>query len=281
MPPLPEIHNVATRQSDAVLSAARDFWQLPDDELEQLLTLSRVADRMELKLTVPATAHDATCAALGVDFTRIPASRVYYLDTKDRALDRHGVVARVRSISHRPDDSVIKLRPVSPGSIPPALRHSKQFVVEVDGMPGSYVVSGALKAHLGAHDVKRTMARRRPLHALFSKPQLKLLAAHLPRHVRIDDLTIFGPVDARRRRLMPDGLDRPLLVEQWTFPDGHRILELSTRCPPNATLRVAARLATVLRTYGVDLSGPQQTKTRATLDFFSTHSPSARRHVTR
>src|SRR5690242_8640128 len=99
--PLPEIHSVATRQSDAVLSAARDFWQLPDDELEQLLTLSRVADRMELKLTVPATAHDATCAALGVDFTRIPASRVYYLDTKDRALDRHGVVVRVRSISHR------------------------------------------------------------------------------------------------------------------------------------------------------------------------------------
>ena len=71
-------------------------------------------------------------------------------------------MARVRSINHRPDDSVIKLRPVSPGSIPPTLRHSKQFVVE-----------------------------------------------------------------------------------------------------------------------GVDLSGPQQTKTRATLDFFSTHSPSARRRDTR
>jgi len=264
------IYAAATRRSDPVLAAARDFWQLPDDELDQLLTLSRAADRVELKLTVPEPAHDATCAALGVDFARVSAYRVYYLDTKDRTLHRHGVVVRVRSIERKPDDSVIKLRPVSPGSIPAALRQSKRFVVEVDGMPGSYVCSGALKARLGVHDVERAMARRRPLRALFSKPQLRLLAAHLPRQVGIDDLAILGPVDARRRKLVPDGFDRTLLVEQWTFPDNSRILELSTRCPPDATLRVAAQLAAVLRAYGVDFTGPQQTKTHATLDFFST-----------
>jgi hypothetical protein len=58
---------------------------------------------------------------------------VYFLDTEDRALDRHGVVVRVRSIERKPDDSVIKLRPVSPGGIPLALRQSRRFVVEVDG----------------------------------------------------------------------------------------------------------------------------------------------------
>ena len=52
---------------------------------------------------------------------------------------------------------MIKLRPVSPGDIA-ALRRSRQFVVEVDGMLGSYVCSGALKARLGVHDVERTMA---------------------------------------------------------------------------------------------------------------------------
>ena len=214
--------------------------------------------------TVPESAHDATCAALGVDFARVCAQRVYYLDTEDRTLHRHGVVIRVRSIKRRPDDSVIKLRPVSPGSIPAALRQSKQFVVEVDAMPGSFVCSGALKARLGAHDVERAMARRRPLRALFSGPQLRLLAAQLPSQAGIDDLAVLGPVDARRRKLVPDGLDRTLLVEQWTYPDGSRILELSTRCPPDATLRVAAQLATVLRAYGVDLTGPQQTITHAT-----------------
>jgi hypothetical protein len=261
---------VAARRSDPALAAARNFWQLPDDELDRLLTLSVAADRVELKLTVPESAHDATCAALGVDFARGSAHRVYYLDTEDRALHRHGVVVRVRSAKRRADDSVIKLRPVNPGGIPAALRQSKRFVVEVDGMPGSYVFSGALKARLGVHDVERAMAERRPLRALFTKPQLKLLAAHLPRQAGVDDLTILGPVDVWRHKLVPEGLDRTLLVEQWTFPDGSRILELSTRCPPDATLRVAAQLAAVLGEHGIDLTGPQQTKTRATLDFFST-----------
>lgn len=148
-------------------------------------------------------------------------------------------------------------------------------------MPGSYVCSGALKARLGVHDVERAMARRRPLRALFSGPQLRLLAARLPRQAGIDDLAIFGPVDARRRKLVPDGLDRTLLVEQWTFPDGSRILELSTRCPPDAPLRVAAQMAAILRAHGVDLAGPQQIKTRATLDFFSARpaSPTSDRYA--
>jgi hypothetical protein len=252
-----------------VLAAARDFWQLPDDELDQLLTLSREADRVELKLTVPKLAHDTICVALGVDFARACGHQVYYLDTEDRMLHRHGVVVRVRSVERRPGDSVIKLRPISPGRIAAALRQSKQFVVEVDAMPGSYVCSGALKARLGVHDVGQAMARQRPLSALFSEPQLRLLAAHLPPQAGIDDLAILGPVAARRCKLAPDGLDRTLLVEQWTFPDNSRILELSTRCPPDATLRVAAQMAAVLRAHGVDLTGPQQTKTRATFDFFS------------
>ena len=266
-----EVRGVAVGRPDLVLAAARDFWQLPDDELDLLLTLSRAADRVELKLTVPEPAHDATCAALGVDFARAPAYRVYYLDTEDRALYRHGVIVRLRSVHRRAGDSVIKLRPVSPDGIPSALRRSKQFVVELDGMPGRYVCSAALKAHLGAHAIERAIAQRRPLHELFSKPQLRLLSARLPWPVRIDDLAILGPVHARRCKLVPDGFDRTLLVEQWTFPDGHRILELSTRCRPDATLRVAAQMAAVQRACGVCLPGPQQFKARATLDFFSTH----------
>lgn len=260
--------DVATLGSDPVLAAARDFWQLPDDELDRLLMLSREADRVELKLTVPESAHDATCAALGVDFGRVAAYRVYYLDTEDRALYRDGMVVRIRN--HSPDDSVIKLRPVSPSGIPADLRNSKEFVVEVDGMPGSYVCSGTLKAHLGVHDVEQTMAGQRPLHTLFSEPQLRLLASHLPGQVGIDDLAILGPVYARRHKLVLDGFAGTLLVEQWTYPDGSQILEVSTRCPPDATLQVAAQLAGVLHGYGVDLTGPQQTKTRATLDFFAT-----------
>ena len=94
-------------------------------------------------------------------------SRVFCLDTPDRALDRHGVVARVRSIAGRPDDSVVKLRPVDPRGLSPRLRRSKRFVVEVDALPADFVCSGALKTRLGPHAVERAMAGQRPLRALF------------------------------------------------------------------------------------------------------------------
>ncbi|WP_226931342.1 MULTISPECIES: adenylate cyclase [Parafrankia] len=253
--------------------AAQRFWQLPDKELDRLLELASEVDRVELKLVVPVDAHDSCCAALGVDFTRGRRQRVFYLDTADRALHRNGAVARVRSIVGGPDDAVVKLRPMVPGDVSRRLRRSKDFVVEVDGMPGYYVCSGALRARLGADDVERVMAQGRGLHRLFTRPQLRLLSARLPTGLDLDQLRVFGPVDVRRAKIRPDGLGRRLLVERWTYPDGSRIVELSTRCAPTEALRVAARTADVLRRHGVDLTGPQQTKTRATLDYFAAAGP--------
>jgi hypothetical protein len=266
---------VAKQPADPVRVAAQEFWQLPDDELDRLLALTRQVDRVQLKHLVPECSQNATCAAFGVDFASARTRRVYYLDTTDLALDRHGVVARVRSIGHKADDSVVKLRPTAPDDLPGGLRQSRHFVLEVDGMPGSYVCSGALRTRLGAHDVERAVADERPLRTLFSEPQLALLATHAPAHVGIDDLVTLGPVDVRRCKFLPDGFDRALVVEQWTFPRGARILELSTRCTASEVLRVAASTAAVLRAHGVDLVGPQTTKTRAALDFFSGQSAMA------
>ncbi|OAA25864.1 CYTH domain-containing protein [Frankia sp. EI5c] len=254
--------------------AAQRFWQLPDSELDRLLALAGEADRVELKLVVPTDAHESTCVALGVDFARARRQRVLYLDTPDRALHRNGAVARLRSIAGGSDDAVVKLRPLVPTDVPRRLRRSKDFVIEVDGMPGYYVCSGALRARLGTDDVARVMTRSRPPHRLFTRPQLRLLAARLPAGFAVEDLMMFGPVDARRAKIRPEGLGRRLFVERWTYPDGSRLLELSTRCAPAEALPVAARAADVLRRHGVDLTGPQQTKTRLTLDFFSGTGPS-------
>jgi hypothetical protein len=264
------------RRAPDPLRAAQRFWQLTDEELARLLRLAPHADRMELKLLVPSGAHQETYAALGLHFTRASGQRVYYLDTPDRQLHRRGVVARVRSIRGRPDDSVVKLRPIAPADIPTSLRQSKNCVVEIDGMPGAYVCSAALKSRLGSDDVAVAMSDDRPLHTLFSPRQRALLAPRLPRDVSIDDLTVFGPVDARRHKLALAGSDRILLAEQWTFPDKTRLLELSTRCLPGHALHTAAHTATLLRAHGVDLTGPQQTKTSATLKFFADATASAR-----
>ncbi|MGW4943010.1 hypothetical protein ACWEOZ_15670 [Actinoplanes sp. NPDC004185] len=251
-------------QDPATTADAQQFWQLPGRELDRLLASARHADRVELKLVVPVTAHEATCASLGVDFSRASARKVYFLDTDDLKLKRHGVVARIRSVGDRADDSVVKLRPCVADELPARLRRSKRFGVEVDAMPGQFVCTGAIARRLGKNDVRKAVRGYRPLRTLFSKEQLALL----PGRIRIGDLSIFGPVDVRREKILPQGADFRLAVERWTYPDGSSILELSTRCAARAAVPVAAQLASVLRAYEIDLTGEQQTKTHTTLSYF-------------
>ena len=55
----------------------------------------------------------------------------------------------------------------------------------------------------------------------------------------------------------------------WIYPDGSRILELSTRCETNEAFQVAAETRAFLVERGVDVSGEQETKTRKTLRYFN------------
>ena len=59
------------------------------------------------------------------------------------------------------------------------------------------------------------------------------------------------------------------MAELWWYPDGERILELSTKCLPGQGIQVAAELRAFLAEREVDLYGEQQTKTRTALEFFS------------
>jgi hypothetical protein len=60
-----------------------------------------------------------------------------------------------------------------------------------------------------------------------------------------------------------------MVVEMWLFPDGGRVVELSTKAPPREALTVAAETRRYLADKGVDLGGEQQTKTRRALEFFA------------
>ena len=59
------------------------------------------------------------------------------------------------------------------------------------------------------------------------------------------------------------------MAELWLYPDGSRILELSTKCLPHEAFQAAAETRAILAGHGVDLSGEQETKTRKALDFFA------------
>ena len=89
---------------------------------------------------------------------------------------------------------------------------------------------------------------------LFSKEQRAYYAAHVE-GVALDDLSMLGPFFVLKLRFVPKQLDRRLVAEAWLYPDGSRILELSTRCGTDEAFQVAAQLRAYLDGKGIDLSG--------------------------
>jgi hypothetical protein len=195
--------------------------------------------------------------------------QIFFFETPDLKLDKAGVVVRARRIQGKGNDSVVKLRPVEPADMPAKLRKSPAFRIEVDALPGGFVCSATMKGMLGSTDVRRAVAGDLPVRKLFSKEQRAFYAAHAPDGVALDDLTILGPIFVLKLRMRPKELNRRLVAEVWLYPDGSRVLELSTRCGTTEAFQVAAELRAFLGAKGVEVSGEQETKTRKALEYFA------------
>jgi hypothetical protein len=243
--------------------------RLSEADLQRLLALLHGADSTELKLTVPDSEQRSAVAALGMDPLDAQIRQVYFFDTPELTLNKHGLVVRARRVQQRADDSVVKLRPVIPDDLPASLRKSKDLVVEVDAMPGGYVCSASMKGAPAGDGVKAVAAGDQQIHKLFSKQQQAFFATHAPEGIGLDDLAILGPINLLKLKFSPRGYGRRLVAELWLYPDGSRILELSTKCAPAEAFDVAAETRAFLAKQGVDLSGEQQTKTSTALEFFS------------
>jgi hypothetical protein len=243
--------------------------RLTDEELASLLELARKADSVELKLTVPAADHRAAIAGLGLDPLEAQIRQVFFLDTPDLDLNAAGVVARARRIQGRAGDTVVKLRPIDPDSLPAELRLSPNLVVEVDAIPGGYVCSASLKAKASAPSVRDAALGKSPIRRLFSKEQRAFLAAHVPEGLTLKQLSVLGPIFVLKQNFEPQELGRRMVAELWFYPDGSRILELSTKCTAANAFQVAAEARAFLTKKGVTLHGRQETKTKAALTFFS------------
>jgi hypothetical protein len=242
---------------------------LTDEQIADVLALTKGSDTVELKLTVPISDRTKAGAALGVDPIDGQIRQVYFFDTPDLALNQRGLVVRARRVQAKGDDSVVKLRPVVPESLSPALRGSPHFNVEVDAMPGGYVCSGSMKHVLDPTDVKDAVAGKMPIHKLYSKEQRALYAEHAPEGIGLDDLTILGPVLVLKVKFNPEGIDRRLVAELWMYPDNSMLAELSTRCATTEIFQLGMELRVFLTDRGVDLTGEQETKTKKALEFFS------------
>jgi hypothetical protein len=244
--------------------------QMITDDLGDLLSLIEGADSVELKLTVPESSQRSILRALDLDPLDAQIRQVFFFDTPDLALNEVGVVARARRIQGKGDDSVVKLRPVVPADLPAELRASSDMVVEVDAMPGGYVCSATYKCPAPPVRVRDAIHGEEPLRKLFSKPQREFFSEHAPKGISLDDLRILGPIFVLKLRFSPADYTRGKIVaELWLYPDGSRILELSTKSAPPDALATALDLRAYLKRQGVDLGGDQQTKTKTALEFYA------------
>jgi hypothetical protein len=176
---------------------------------------------------------------------------------------------RARRSQKKGDDTVVKLRPVEPSKVPPALRKSASFGIELDASPGGYVCSGSLKGTPSSAEVRQVMRGESPVHKLFSDEQQALFAEHAPEGIGLGDLSILGPILVLKLKDSPEEFGRRMVAELWLYPDGSRIFELSTKCEPSEAFQVAAEARAFLSSRGVDLDATQQTKTRTALEFFA------------
>jgi hypothetical protein len=242
---------------------------IADSDMPALMELVRGADTVELKLTVPESAHRSAIQSLGMDPLQAQIRQVWFLETPDLALDKAGLVVRARRSQGKGDDSVVKLRPVVPAELPRSVRKEPTFGVEVDASPKAFVCSGSMKGVPAAGSVLEAMSGRMPIRKLFSKAQRALFEQHAPEGVTLDSLHALGPLFVLKLKYTPEGFNRKLVGEMWLYPDGSRILELSTKCAPAEAFQVAGEARAFLAGRGIDLDSEQATKTRSALEFFS------------
>jgi len=136
-------------------------------------------------------------------------------------------------------------------------------------MPSGFVCSGSLKGVSTNDEVRTTAAGARPLRKLFARSQRDLFSEHAPDGLALDDLAVLGPINVLKLKMVPKAFGRKIAVELWNYPDGSRILELSTKCAPSDGFQVAAEVKARLAANQLELTGKQQTKTQAALRFFS------------
>jgi len=239
------------------------------EQLAEMFKLIRGATSVELKLSVPLTGHRATIKSIGLDPVEAQPRQAFFFDTPDLALNKAGVVVRARRIQGGDADTVIKLRPVDPATIDPDLRRSAAFKVEVDVMPGGFVCSASFKGVCPGKEVLDVTAGTMPLRKLFSKEQRAFYDAHAPAGITMDKLVVLGPTFLLKAKHQPKDFDRPIVVEMWLYPDGARVLEVSTKCPPKEAFEFGGQFKAYLAAKGIVLGADQSAKTKTSLEYFS------------
>lgn len=258
------------RRTPTKRRAGTEERRLSSEDMLKVLELLKGATSVELKLMVPDQNQRGALQRLGLDPVEAEPRQTFFFDTPDLALNKAGVIVRARRSQGGKADTVVKLRPIDPAEMDPSLRRDRGFKIELDAMPGGYVCSASLKGLCTAQEVFDVTEGKLPLESIFTRKQRAFYTAHAPAGIEMNNLVPLGPTFLLRLKDYPMSFDRRLTVELWLYPDGSRILEISTKGEPAEAFQLAAQFRAFMAQCGF-AHGGQESKTSSALRFFSKH----------
>ncbi len=223
------------------------------------------SDKVEIKITITGSDEERTYEALEISERIAVRREIYFFDTPELTLYKAGVILRARAIEDDDHDSVVKVRPVDPGSVDDEWKDTDGFKIEADVVGDKVVVSASFKKEQKKGAIKKAANGKLDISELFSKKQKAFASDFYGGPVELDDLIIMGPIQTLRADISRPGMAYDITAEYWTLPDDSHLLELSIKCPPEEAVVAREVFEAFLAGHGLDPHGAQATKTKLAL----------------
>lgn len=263
------------RKHQPKLKSAGEY-ALSEHDTVKVLGLLEGSTSIEMKVMLPYDDRKVL-RRLGFDPVEAQPRQTYFFDTPKLGLNKAGLIVRARRRPNGKGDTVVKLRPVDPAKLDRNLLRDPDFKIEIDVMHGGYVCSASAKGRCTAQEVYDVSEGKVPLESILSRSQCEFYTAHAPAAITMTDLVPLGPSFLLCLKCQPKTFDRRMTVELWLYPDGSRILELSTKGLPEEAFQLGAEFRTFLGKANLMRKTEAKTKTSETLKAFALHGDDSRR----
>ena len=233
------------------------------------MELDPLIQKLEFKVTVLPPEEPKVQAELRRTGVAPARRKVYFYDTPELALFARDLVLRARVTDGDDDDSTVKLRPLPLPDIPARWSATDGVRIELDVVGSRQVPSAKLDGKPDRGEIEQVEHGALTLDKLFTKAQEAVVADELPDATALNDLSVLGPVHARKWELPPETFPHDLSVEEWSLPDGTHFLELSFKVAPDEADSAKGAFHSLLDRLEIGHDGDPDPKTPRVLKFFA------------
>jgi hypothetical protein len=226
-------------------------------------------DAVEVKVTIKPDQELRAGRAMELNEDTAEVRIIYFYDTPTLDLFDAGVALRARLAKGDDDDSTVKFRPVDAANISNEWKRLKGFKLEADCVGKRVVCSASLTAIQKRDEIDEVAKGRRPIVKLFSNEQERFLGEFYGKPVDFEKFCVMGPIRVLRWKLEHKNFPHELTLEEWRLPDGDDLVEASIKTSPDEALQARKEFDKHLKSFGLDPTGAQETKTRTALRYFA------------